>query len=321
MESPSAYELSRWVRTGMRRPNRIMAPFKYYGGKGMLARRILMYLPRSRIYVEPFCGAASVLFHKEPWPVEVINDINEEIINVFRVLQDKGLFEELAHRLTWTPYSRSEFVRAIRMESQDPVDRAWATIVRCAQGFAGKPGKSFGDWARVGVSDNVSGPGIWWSSRIAMLDWWHARLRNVQIDCTDGIECIQYWDNADTTFYVDPPYVMSTRRAGEAYGHEVDEDYHRKLIETLLRIKGQAVVSGHEHEIYKPLEDAGWTVVKIDTVCHAAGRVRGSGLRGDGSGRKKVPRTEVLWIKRRDELFSLPGIREAWPGDGESECV
>ena len=81
----------------------------------------------------------------------------------------------------------------------------------------------------------------------------------------------------------------------------------------MQNIEGQAVVSGYEHEIYKPLEDAGWTVVKIDTVCYAAGRVRGSGLHGDGSARKKVPRTEVLWIKRRDELFSLPGIREGWP--------
>lgn len=291
-----AYAYSRAIRNALPKPNRIMAPFTWYGGKGNLVKRILPYLPSGRIYVEPFAGAASVLFHKQPSPVEVLNDLNEDVVNVFRVLQSPEWFEELAHRLTWTPYSRAEFVRALQRPAATPVDRAWAAMVRfnfAISGIATTPG----NWSRAMTGKrDMAEPASKWRSRLHYLDWWHDRLSRVQIDCIDAIRCITYWDSPDTVFYLDPPYVLTTRKNRRVYQHEYTDEQHRALVEALLRLQGQAVVSGYEHPIYRPLMDAGWRVVRIPTACHAACRHRKSQLRGRGTALAKVPRTEVLWI-------------------------
>jgi len=68
-------------------------------------------------------------------------------------------------------------------------------------------------------------------------------------------------------------------------------------VSLLLTLRGRAALSGYEHDIYRPLTDAGWIVHRIETACYVAGRVRGSGLRGAGNATKHVPRMEVVWVK------------------------
>ena len=123
------------------KPNRIIGPVRWYGGKGMLARWIVQQIPKGRLYCEPYCGAASVFWHlRPPREVEVLNDLHAEIITLFRVLQDREQFGELCHRLAWTPYSLDEFRRALAMEAVDglsDVDRAWE---RPGRGMARHPG-------------------------------------------------------------------------------------------------------------------------------------------------------------------------------------
>jgi len=280
---------------------RLRAPFQYFGGKGNMLAKLLPLLPSHKVYVEPFCGAASLFFAKQPSPVEVLNDLNEDVVNVFRVLQNKETHEELRFRLMHTPYARSEFVRAIEMLKQKdltPVDRAWAFMVRQNMGFGGRGGASAGDWGRVFLSDQGCARTCnWWLMRLSMLDAWRWRLMTVQIDCRDALEVIRYWDLPDTLFYVDPPYVNDTRKTLNAYAHEMSADQHKELVELLLGIKGKVVVSGYEHPLYSPFGQAGWKVHKFHTACHAAGRIRQNGLQGDGSALAKVPRTEVVWVK------------------------
>ncbi|MDD3807375.1 MAG: DNA adenine methylase [Candidatus Marinimicrobia bacterium] len=97
------------------KPERIRSVIKYYGGKGNMVAKILPLLPDGQVYVEPYFGAGFIFFAKQPSPVEVINDIDGEVVNVFRVLQDKGKFEELRHRLMYTLYARGELERAIKV--------------------------------------------------------------------------------------------------------------------------------------------------------------------------------------------------------------
>ncbi|MDQ6964710.1 MAG: DNA adenine methylase, partial [Mariprofundales bacterium] len=137
-----------------------------------------------------------------------------------------------------------------------------------------------------------------WRSRLALLDWWHDRLTRVQIDCRDALEVIRYWDSPDTVFYVDPPYVPGTRVDKAVYKHECSDEYHVKLVDVLLEIKGQAAVSGYDHPIYRHLEDAGWERHERVTVAHAAARIRGSKLRGQGAAKQHARRVEVLWVRR-----------------------
>jgi len=280
---------------------RLRAPFQYFGGKGNMLTKLLPLLPPHKVYVEPFCGAASLFFAKQPSPVEVLNDLNEDVVNVFRVLQNKETHEKLRFRLMYTPYARAEFVRAIEMLKQKdltPVDRAWAFMVKQNMGFSGGIRANAGDWSRAFTSNQGYAKVCNnWLMRLSMLDAWRWRLMLVQIDCRDALEVIRYWDSPDTLFYVDPPYVAETRKTLDVYAYEMTVEQHKELVELLLGIKGKAVVSGYEHPLYSPFGQAGWKVHKFHTTCHAAGRVRGSGLQGNGSASAKVPRTEVVWVK------------------------
>lgn len=297
------HEIDAEVTAAIPTPSRTMAPVWWYGGKGNLARTLMPHLPDGRMYVEPYCGAASMFWHlNPPRKVEVLNDLNGDIVNLFRVLQDPAMFETFAHRITWTLYSFAEFQKARRCESDDPIDRAWAFFVRQNQGFSGKC-TCDGDWGRVftekrGMADTACN----WRGRIKLLSDWHNRLSRVQLDSRDALDVIRYWDSPDTVFYLDPPYIHDTRAKGKLkeYKHECDDDHHRALVDTLLNIQGQAMLSGYAHPIYESLESAGWRRLDFETACHAAGKGRNSGLQGAGAAMAKVPRTETVWIKQSD---------------------
>lgn len=294
------------------KPNRAMAPVRWYGGKGNLAPKIVPMIPPGKVYVEPYCGAASIFWHLRPREVEVLNDLHGELVALFRVLQDAEQFRELTHRLAWTPYSREEFRRALAMRDEPDlslVDRAWAFFVRQNQGFSGIA-KTEGYWSRAFVScRGMALNSNSWRSRLASLRVWHERLSRVQIDSIDALECVRYWDSSDTVFYLDPPYVHATRAGGKGaeYDHEQPDEHHEELVRLLLEIEGQAVLSGYDSPIYSPLEDAGWHRREVETVSHAATKARGSKQRGEGSAKKHVARTEVLWIKERRRK-SRPGL-------------
>jgi DNA adenine methylase len=289
-------------------PPRPMAPFQWAGGKGNLVRWLIQYVPSGHTYVEPFAGAASVFWHlPTPFPVEVLNDLDGDIVNLYRVLQDRAKFEELAHRLIFTPYARAEFVRALQT-LKDPnasdIDRAWAFFVARNQGFSGV-GDSQGEWARaIGlVRNNMAATTSKWRSRLKLLSFWHERLSRVQIDHTDGIACIQYWDTPYTVFYIDPPYVLETRKDRSLYKNEPDLAYHERLVETILAAKGKVMLSCYDHPVYSPLTKAGWHRLTKATVAHMAGKTRQSKLQGLGSAKAHVPRTETLYLN-----FPPPGL-------------
>jgi len=276
-------------------PNRIMAPFRYFGGKGNLVKQIVPLLPKGKVYVEPFCGAASVYWHLPDgaYPNVVLNDIDQNIYNLFKVLQDRKLFEDFWHKVVWTPYSLDMFRDAMNYDSDDPVHRAWAFYVRQNQGFGGKA-KSESEcyWGKTFVSArNMADTSNSWRGRMKLLIWWHDRLTKVQIDNRDALQVIEYWDTSETVFYVDPPYMQETRKSGE-YEYEIDNNYHKKLLELLKNIKGKVVLSGYNSDLYNDML-SDWQKIEIHTYCHAAGRVRTSNLLCKGNAPK---RTEVIWM-------------------------
>jgi DNA adenine methylase len=294
-------ELKREFLEGIPAPPRPMAPFQWAGGKGNLATWIVQYVPAGQIYVEPFAGAASVFWLlPSPFPVEVLNDLDGDIVNLYRVLQDKSKFEELSHRLIFTPYARAEFARALQIV-KDPnatdIDRAWAFFVKHNQGFSGIA-QTEGNWGRVVtlIRNNMAATTSRWRSRLKLLSFWHERLSRVQIDCIDGIECIKYWDTPETVFYIDPPYVLEARKERRLYKNEPDLSYHKRLVETILTAKGKILLSCYDQPVYLPLKEAGWQKLTKRTVCYMAGRIRGSKLQGAGTAKAHVPRTETLYL-------------------------
>jgi len=294
-------ELKKEFLNGIPTPPRPMAPFRWTGGKGKLATWIVQHVPAGQIYVEPFAGAGSVFWHlPSPFPVEVLNDLDGDIVNLYRVLQDKSKFEELSHRLIFTPYARAEFARALQIV-KDPnatdIDRAWAFFVKQNQGFGGKAGTQ-GNWSRVLTETNnhMAHTTSMWRSRLKLLSFWHERLSRVQIDCIDGIACIKYWDTPETVFYIDPPYVPDTRKDRRLYKNEPALAYHERLLETILVVKGKVLLSCYDHPVYAPLVKAGWRKLTRETACYMAGKIRGSRLQGAGAAKAYVPRTETLYL-------------------------
>jgi DNA adenine methylase len=244
-------------------------------------------------------GAASLFFARQPAPVEVLNDLDGDLVNLFRCLQDKATFEELKHRIRYTLYARSEFGRALDTLNDEsvtaPVGRAWAFFVAKNQGMSGIANK-ISDWSRVFKScSGCAGTANKWMMRLSMLDDWHLRLLRAQIDSRDALEVIRYWDTPDAVFYVDPPYHHDTRKTKQVYAAEQNHGHHVQLVETLIACKGAVVLSGYDHPVYAPLEEAGWSATRYETSCHAAGRVRGSELQGEGAATTKAPRIEVVW--------------------------
>jgi DNA adenine methylase len=255
-------------------------------------------------------GAATLFFARAPAPVEVLNDLDGDLVNLFRCLQDPKTFPELAHRLRYTLYARSEFERALTILADpgvtDPVLRAWAFFVARNQGVSGMAG-SVGNWSRNFVSrGGCSGNTNRWMMRLSMLEDWHRRLLGVQIDHRDALDVIRYWDTPDTVFYVDPPYHPDTRRLQDAYAVEPDDAHHAQLVEVLLGCQGAVVLSGYDHPVYAALAAAGWTVTSYATACYAAVRGRTSGLQGTGASLAKVPRVEVVWANPRAVAAMAP---------------
>ena len=109
---------------------------RYHGGKWRLADWVISYFPSHHAYCEPFGGAASILFHKPRSTAEVYNDLDSEVVNVFRVLRDPDRGKELIRLLTLTPYAREEYLSTFDDETVDPIERARRMIIRAFMGYS-----------------------------------------------------------------------------------------------------------------------------------------------------------------------------------------
>lgn len=259
---------------------------RYHGGKWRLAPWIIRHFPPHRLYVEPFGGAGSVLLRKPRSYAEIYNDLDEEVVALFRVLRDPEQAGRLREMLDLTPYARSEFEQAYE-PAGDPVEQARRTCVRSwmAHGSSGLRGHSTG--FRIGSQREYTTPAHDWRGFPAALPAIVERLRGVVIEKRPAAQLMERHDGPDTLFYLDPPYMFATRsqkRVGNdlhhGYRHEIDDAGHARLLEQADGLAGMVVLSGYP----SPLYDAAlprWR--RVETAAQAD--------RGEA-------RTEVLWLNR-----------------------
>ena len=262
-------------------PNRPI--LRYHGGKWRLAPWIISHFPKHRIYVEPYGGAASVLLRKPRSYSEVYNDLDDEIVGLFRVLRSaRG--SDLVESIRSTPFARTEFQGSYE-PTDDDMERARRLVIRSFMGFGSD---SHNANLKTGFRHNASRthttPATDWRNLPASIDRIRDRLQGVVIECRPGRELIERYDSADTLFYCDPPYLPSTRytrRPSEtAYVHEMAEQDHADMLELLKALAGAVILSGYPSELYdKSLE--GWTRVERAALADGARR-----------------RTEVLWLNQ-----------------------
>jgi DNA adenine methylase len=273
------------------------SPIPWFGGKGRMVEKILPYFPTGyTTYAEPFSGAASLLFAKDPSPVEIINDLDGDLINFFRVLRDPKTYEQFERMVTMTPYSREQYKECKKLaKERDPVERAWSFFVLARQSFSSRVHRgSFGtvitESARMMAAMNSK-----WLSAVEGLPQVHNRLIEVQIENQDFRHFIKHYDRKTTFFYLDPPYPEVTRSGG-GFKYELSDEDHKEMVELLLTIKGVAILSGYPTSLYDPLVETGWQRVEFDHVCYAAGKTKGSNLQGGGKIKEEQGRTECLWL-------------------------
>lgn len=256
---------------------------RYHGGKWMLAPWILEHFPPHRVYTEAFGGAASVLMRKDRAQlVEVYNDLDGEIVSLFRVLRDPAHSALLASLLRLTPFSREDFAQGYEA-SADPVEQARRTMCRAFMGFGSDSASGAKTGFRANGNRQTAHPAKDWGNLPAAVASFCERLRGVVIENRPATELILQHDSPETLHYCDPPYLHETRsaavvRTGKGYRHEMSEADHRHLAEVLRDAEGMVVVSGYHSPLYDELYD-GWAVSQRDT--HA-----------DGG----LDRTEVLWL-------------------------
>jgi DNA adenine methylase len=228
---------------------------RWAGGKGKQLKDLIPLIPRSRMYVEPFGGGASVMLNIAKHEVEVYNDLDGALVNLFEIVRGDESFDEFNRLLDYTPYSREEFERCLSFEAlDDPIRRAVAFYTVLNQSISGKRLARRGDWAR-GRADNLAER---WFQRQEKLRDIHERIRHVQIEARDALDVLQEWDTPETTFYCDPPYILETRSKKKYYAIEPGDEYHKELVDVLLRVKGMVVLSGYDHPIYHRLVTEGW---------------------------------------------------------------
>jgi DNA adenine methylase len=257
---------------------------RYHGGKWMLAPWIISHFPEHRFYVEPFGGGASVLLRKPRASHEVYNDLDGEIVSFFRVLRDHG--DELRRLVYLTPFSRDEY--GLSMEpSEDPLEQARRTLIRSFQGHGSSSlGRVSG--FRSKSQQNNTGAAIDWMHLPSAMEAMTERLRGVVIENRPAGEVIRQHDGPETLFYLDPPYLPSTRKSiadrahSKSYRHELSVREHEDLLGTLAGLRGAAVVSGYPSAVYDA-GLAGWYRVEREACT-------GSTRPGKA--------TEVLWINR-----------------------
>lgn len=253
---------------------------RYHGGKWRIAPWIIKHLPPHRIYVEPFGGAASVLMRKPRVHAEVYNDLDGDIVNVFRVLRDPPQAEELRERLSLTPFARAEFELSYE-DAEDPVEKARRTLIRSMMGFgtSGVRGRRTGFRARTYVR-NVTG-GQDWARYPDCIPAFCERLQGVTIEQRDGIDLISLHDGPNTLFYLDPPYLHETRSSlkgriyadgSAAYAHELSDADHDRLLGMLQELSGMVVLSGYPSSLYID-RLAGWHCIERDSLADG-GQVR-----------------------------------------------
>ncbi len=210
----------------------MVGPLSYIGGKRSLAKRIIAMLPAHTTYVEAFAGGAQVLFHKKPSKVEVLNDLDGELVNFYRVCQ--AHYEELIRYLRFTLLSRRWFaiLQKTRPESLTDVQRAarYFYLQKSAYGGLVK---------RQSYAIHVVQRPNFATARIArVIQQSHDRLQGVQIESLPYEDILKRYDRPTTLFYLDPPYWGRT-----LYRYNFNSHDFERLEGRLRSLRGKFVLS------------------------------------------------------------------------------
>lgn len=254
---------------------------RYHGGKFRLAKWVISHFPDHQCYVEPFGGAAGVLLQKARSYSEVYNDLDGEVVNLFRVLRDPEKNLRLKELCALTPYSREEFELACQ-PAEDCLEQARRMVVRATMGFGTASAVCGQTGFRTDTKRKYATAMHLWSLYPDHLAAIGQRFSAVLIENKCATDVINKHDAIDTLHYCDPPYLQETRVAGNRYyRHEMSDAAHEELLMALKSLNGYVVLSGYNNDLYNDLL-SGWVCKQKESRISA--------------GRGTKVRKECLWL-------------------------
>lgn len=209
----------------------------WMGGKRRLAKHILPLFPEHQCYVEPFAGGAAMFFVRpEPAKVEVLNDINSDLVNLYRVVQHH--LEELVRQFKWSLVSRQMFtwLKLTDVRTLTDIQRAARFFYLQHTAFGGRSyGQSFG-------IATTSKPRLNLLRIEEALSSAHLRLSQVFIENLSWQEIVKRYDRPHTLFFLDPPYWQLS-----GYGAEFTWDQYEEMATVMRSMKGKAILTINDH--------------------------------------------------------------------------
>jgi DNA adenine methylase len=231
---------------------------KYNGSQFRNSKNILTIVDSIEhdTYIEHCAGGLGVLLNKKPSRYEIVNDIDGNVINFFRVLQERVSFIKLIHKLKNTPYSISEMKIAYKMLSMPEhirrSDLAWAFFVKCwmTRNFNKTVKKPY--WLQV--VNNIGGghePVGNFRKAVENLYLVRDRILKCSIDNRDIRVTLKYYDKPTTLHYIDLPYLGSTRNNIDYYDYEIKtEKEHEEILDSIVQLKGKWIISSYDNDLY-----------------------------------------------------------------------
>jgi len=240
------------------------------GGKRRLVQHLYPHFPAHACYVEAFAGGAAALFLRPtPAPVEVLNDINGELVRLYRCV--KHHLEELVRQFKWSLVSREmfEWAQMERPETLTDIQRAARFFYLQKLAFDGRVhGQNLGTMTMGG------GPKLNLLRIEEDLSMAHLRLSNVLIEHLPWRECIERYDRTHTLFYLDPPYWQV-----EGYGVPFGFEQYEAIADCMRTMQGKAVLSINEHPDIRRVF-AGFKMTPLQ-IRYTVGRDRGGDFAGE----------------------------------------
>ncbi len=251
---------------------------RYPGSKQRIAPWIIENMPKHHSYLDPYFGGGAILFNKEPSKIETVNDLDDDVVNLFRVIQNSGTREELIKLIVFTPYARTEYNEAFPETSDElsDIERAKNFLIRSGMGHGFRVCEKCG-WKKDVYGREAAYAVRYWNDLPDVITNVAQRLKMVQIEHKPAVELIKAFNHDNVLIYADPPYVLSTR-GRKQYRYEMSDQDHVELLETLLLHTGPVMLSGYDSDLYNDYL-MGWK--KISTPARAE---------------NSLPRTEVLWM-------------------------
>ena len=247
--------------------SRVFKPIRYFGSKGTFYNKLLEYFPPKDsydMYIEPFGGSYTMgLTATLPDKVcEIYNDKEKNVYSLYKVLQDKELFEQfkqLCDLSTYNEYYRQLYKEALKKEELSDLLRAFYFFYVNHTSHNGVGGFSINPIIRRGMAKSVSDM----LSCIDRLPELHQRLSRVIVTNKDGIDLVNKYNTSNVFLYLDPPYVQSTRTSAR-YIEDMDDETHNRLIDACIGSKAKILISGYDNPLYDRLTDSGFTKYQFD---------------------------------------------------------